>query len=283
MDTTALALLERGDISALLELHRKTFGAAVMTSPDGGQTLVVPAPAPVPVAPAVVQMSTSELQALQQQAQLSASLQERLDVESTARAALEQRMSAFDTDLATRQQSEQEAIAAAAAAAEEKRLAELSFGQKLEEFQVSNNQQVQALQEQLAQRDAILERERQFTELMQYRGQAMQSEVGDQILPELRDLVAGNTREEIDASISALAQRSGAILQQVAQATQQTRQGARGVGVTAPPVGPMDTDSGQQTVTADDIRNMDMTQYAQNRGRLLGAAAQQQRDRGMFG
>jgi DNA repair exonuclease SbcCD ATPase subunit len=239
-------------------------------------------PVPLPPAPATQVQTLSPEQIAQLQAN-SVALQERLDQEAAARAALEQRMAAFDTDLQTRQQNEQAAIQAATDAAEEKRQAELSFSQKLEEFQSANTQQVQSLQQQLAERDAVLERERQFTELMGHRNAVLQ-ERGDDIIPELRDLVQGNTREEIDASVSALIARSGSILQNVAQQAQAVRQNARGVGVTAPPVGPMDTNSGQQTFTADDIRNMDMTQYAQHRARLLGAASQtSQRDRGMFG
>ena len=184
---------------------------------------------------------------------------------------------------APKEKEAREAAEAAAAAAEEKRLAELSFGQKLEEFQAQTQTQVQTLQRQLAERDAVLEKEHAFNELMTYRNEVLNSETGQSILPELRDLVAGNTREEIDASVSAMAQRSMSILEQVAQATGAARQTARGVGVTAPPVGPMDNNSDHQSVSADDIRNMDMAQYAQLRGRLLGAAASQQRDRGMFG
>lgn len=205
-------------------------------------------------------------------------------------------LAALTADREEREKREQEALEAAAAAAEEKRLAELSFSERLAETESRLVQQVGTLQQQLQQRDVILEKERQFNELMTYRNNALNNDrdpegpgrgMGPQIMPELRDFVTGNSVEEIEASISALAQRSASILQNVVAATGeavgQARQQARGVGVTAPPVGPMDNNSGHQTVTADEIRDMDMATYAANRGRLLGAASQSQRDKGMFG
>lgn len=262
-----------------------------MTQPAQPQTapapdaIVVPVATPQPQPPVTTTLTEEEvnrrIEAARQQEKDK--LYERLEAEAAARKKLEEQMQAFNTDLTARQQAEEEARKAAEAAAEEKRLAELSFGEKLTETEQRFSSQVQTLQQQLAERDAILEKERQFNELVQYVNQQMQTEVGQSIIPELRDMVVGNTREEIDASISALAQRSATILQQVASVAQDARQGARGVGVTAPPVGPLDNNSGYETVTADDVRNMDMATYAQNRGRLLGAASQQQRDRGMFG
>lgn len=205
-------------------------------------------------------------------------------------------LAALTADREEREKREQEAIQAAAAAAEEKRQAELSFSERLAETENRLVETVSGLQQQLQQRDVILEKERQYTELMTYRNAALTNDtnpegpgkgLGPQIMPELRDFVTGNSVEEIEASISALAQRSASILQNVVAATGeavgQARQQARGVGITAPPVGPMDNNSGHQTVTADEIRDMDMATYAQNRGRLLGAASQSQRDKGMFG
>ena len=187
------------------------------------------------------------------------------------------------TDLRARTEAQETAEKAAKDAAEDKRIAELSFVERFAEFERNQGTKLQGLQDQLEQRDALLAKERQFNELMEYRRGALDTETGQQILPELRDLVTGNTVAEMDASVSALASRSASILDQVAQATQGARQSARGVGVTAPPVGPLDNDSGYQTLSLAELQGMDMTQYAQLRGRLLGGAASQPRDRGMFG
>lgn len=296
MDKRVLQALVNGDIDQLLAWHNETFGDTVMTAGPAIEPPVVPPAAPpappadtirVPVAPptpppAPTSTFTAEdiERARQQEKEKLYPEIQRLREQQEEHARL---MATFQAEREAQEQAAAAAQKAADDAAEEKRLAELSYAEKLDEFQRNQDQKFQSLQEQLAQRDAIIEKERQFTELMQYRAGALQSELGEQILPELRDLVVGNTREEIDASISALAQRSASILQQVASATQAARQGARGVGVTAPPVGPMDNNSGYESVTREDIANMDMATYAQNRGRLLGAAAQQHRDRGMFG
>lgn len=277
----ALALLERGDIAGLLAHTRSLYGDAKMTHPTPPETITLPpAPPPAPAAPAVQMFTAEQVEAARQQEKEK--LYTRLEEETAARKNLETQMAAFSTDLTTRQEAEQAALKSAADAAEEKRRAELSFGEKLEEASKQFGSQVSSLQEQLAQRDAILERERQFNELMQYRAGLLQQQ-GNDILPELHDLVRGDTPEQLDAAVSAMVARTSSILQNVADATQQARQGARGVGVTAPPVGPMDNNSGQETVSAADIAAMDMKTYTANRARLLGAASQQQRDRGMFG
>lgn len=271
-------------VAATMERNRLKFGGFTMTMPDVvPDAVVVPPLPPKPVPAAAVQTFTAEdIERARQQEKDK--LYETVEAEKARVAALEQQMAAFATDLTSRQEAQTAAEKAAADALEEKRLSELSMQERFDEFTRLQGERVQGLEQQLAQRDAILQKEREFTELMQYRGQVLQSEMGQSILPELRDFVAGNTTAEIDAAVSALAAKSEAILTQVAQATGAARQTARGVGVTAPPVGPLDNNSGYETVTRDDIAAMDMQTYAQNRGRLLGAAANQQaRDRGMFG
>jgi hypothetical protein len=85
----------------------------------------------------------------------------------------------------------------------------------------------------------------------------------------LIDLVAGNTIEEVDASVDILRQRSAAILQSVQQATQPRQ--LKGVSVTSPVSGPMDNQQEYQTLNSDDIRNMTMDQYVKMRDRLLSS------------
>jgi hypothetical protein len=296
---TTLALLEAGDVKGLLALNRDRYGEMVMTIPATEPAVVIPAAPPAP-APTVQQIPADILADPRVAAAVEAArkqekdkLYETIEAEKQRVAALEQQMSAFSTDLTTRQQAEEAALKAAADAAEEKRLAELSFGEKLSEFQAQMTQQVGGLQTQLEQSQAIIAKEREFNELMQYRNTALTNEdpngpgrgLGPQIIPQMRDLVLGNNREEIEASISALAERSASILSDVATATagRTALPPARGVGVTAPPVGPLDNDSGYQTLSLEELQAMDMTQYSQLRGRLLGAASQQQQGRGMFG
>lgn len=249
-------------------------------TPASGTTVTIPVPPPpTPTAPTSTFTAEDIERARQQEKE---KLYPELNQLKAKQAEQDQLLATFQAEREERERREQEAIAAAAAAAEEKRLAELSYGEKLAEFQAQQEQRFAEMQNQLALRDAMLEKERSFTELMQYRAARLEQE-GDDIIPQLRDMVVGDTREQIDASISALKERSEAILTEMAAATGAARQSARGVGVTAPPVGPLDNNSGHESFSAEQLRDMDMGTYAQLRGRLLGAASQQQRDRGMFG
>lgn len=184
----------------------------------------------------------------------------------------------------------QEAQAAAAADAQAKaeeaaRKAaeeEMSAKELLEKRQQEWDQRFAQMEQRAAAAEAVIEQERAFQALQQYRAQRLEEEA-ENILPELLDLVTGTTQEEVEASLSAMKTRTANILGNVAAAQQQQRQQARGVPVTAPPVGPMDNNPEYETVTADDIRNMDMATYMKNRDRLLGAASQRTQNRGLYG
>lgn len=128
---------------------------------------------------------------------------------------------------------------------------------------------------------AQLEAERQFAMVTQYRAQRLEEE-RDTIIPELLDMVSGNTPEEIDQSIAGLQDRSSRILSSAQQAAQTARRDLSGARVTAPPAGPLDDYSEQQTVTAEDISQMSMGEYAKYRARLLGKAGSGQ-STGLFG
>jgi DNA repair exonuclease SbcCD ATPase subunit len=127
----------------------------------------------------------------------------------------------------------------------------------------------------------LLEREREYTELNEYRTSRLRQEENE-IIPELLDLIAGNSKEEIEESITGLKDRSSRILDSAQQAMQSARKEMTGSRVTAPPTGPLDTNSDQQQFTADQIAAMSVTEYAKYRGKLLGQAATD-RGKGIFG
>jgi hypothetical protein len=127
----------------------------------------------------------------------------------------------------------------------------------------------------------LLEREREYTELNEYRTSRLRQEENE-IIPELLDLIAGNSKEEIEESITGLKDRSSRILESAQQAMQSARKEMTGSRVTAPPTGPLDTNSDQQQFTADQIAAMSVTEYAKYRGKLLGQAATD-RGKGIFG
>lgn len=137
----------------------------------------------------------------------------------------------------------------------------------------------QRLAEERAEREkafAMLEQERRHAGLQTYLAQRM-AEVGDTITPELRDLVAGNTPEEIDASIQLLVEKSNLIKTNVMDGFRQVNAARPTVGVTAPPVGPMETSQTTRTYTADELKALSAEDYAAQREDLLRAASASRR------
>ncbi len=175
--------------------------------------------------------------------------------------------------LQEQRQAEIDAAAATAAAAEaeaqRQREAEMDARGLLETRSSEWESRFTELQQQIASRDALLEQERRYTDLMAHRSNVMLQR-GDNILPELRDLVQGNTPDEIDRSVALLEERSLSILQNVAPTAPPPP--PRGPSVTAPPVGPMESGSSTRTYTPQELKDMPMSEYAQLRDRLLGAA-----------
>ena len=151
---------------------------------------------------------------------------------------------------------------------------ETEFDEKLKVVETEWEGRLAKIEEERASQDAMLEKERRYRELEVYQQRRM-TEEEEYIIPELRDLVAGTTEDEIENSISVLRDRSSAILESIQQTAQPSS--LRGSPITAPPVGPMETQTEQQTLSAEDIRDMPMEQYMQMRDRLLKARPSQGR------
>ena len=128
---------------------------------------------------------------------------------------------------------------------------------------------------------ALLERERQFQDLMNYRQSRLEQE-RDNIIPELIDLIEGDSQDAVEQSIANLKDKSVRILQSAQAAMQNARQQMAGARVTAPASGPLDNDSEQQSYSPDSIRDMSLSDYAKQRAKLLGSAANN-RGQGLFG
>ena len=124
----------------------------------------------------------------------------------------------------------------------------------------------------------LLERERQYSELSTYRNRRLEEE-RDNVIPELIDLISGNTPEEIEQSIAGLRDRSSKILESAQQAIQAQRRDMKGTSTTLPPT--MENNSAQQSFTADQIAAMSVTEYAKYRDSLLPNA--NARNKGIFG
>ena len=128
---------------------------------------------------------------------------------------------------------------------------------------------------------ALLEREREFQNLQQYRQSRLEAE-RDNIIPELIDLISGNNEDEIEQSITGLKERSSRIFDSVAQVAQQSRKDMVGTRATLPASGPLDNESDSRTYSPNDISNMSMADYAKNRAKLLGESGTN-RGQGLFG
>lgn len=127
---------------------------------------------------------------------------------------------------------------------------------------------------------ALLQREQEFNELQQYRNTRTEQE-RNEIVPELIDLISGNTKEEIEASVADLKSRSQRLLESVAAVSQQTRKEMVGARITMPASGPLDNNSDQSSFTPEAIANMSQAEYAKNRSKLLGNSTT--RGQGLFG
>ena len=128
---------------------------------------------------------------------------------------------------------------------------------------------------------ALLEQERAYADLQNYRTQRLDQE-REAIIPELVDLISGNTREELDASLEGLKERSARILESAQQAMQATRRDMTGTRATLPPAGPLETNSEQREFSAADIAAMSQAEYSKYRERLLSPTARGV-TQGMFG
>jgi hypothetical protein len=119
----------------------------------------------------------------------------------------------------------------------------------------------------------IFSKERALQEVAIYRRDRIEQE-GNDLLPELRDFVAGDTPEAIDASIEGLKLRSQQILMNIlAQEPAQVPYQPRGAAPTAPPVGPMEQLPSYESLTPEDIKGMDMETYKRYRTQLLQATS----------
>lgn len=192
-----------------------------------------------------------------------------------------------------KEREEREALEAERAARRKEREAQRQAEQKAQEEEEmsfksllkTKEQEFQAqLEQERMEREkaiALLQREREFQELNQYRQQRLEAE-RENIIPELIDLISGNTQEEIEQSIAGLKERSAKIFESVASASQQTRKEMVGTRATLPASGPLDNDSEQRSFSPNDISNMSLADYAKNRAKLLGNNGNN-RGQGLFG
>lgn len=184
-------------------------------------------------------------------------------------------------DRARRIQLEKEAEDRATSEAEAARQAELTWQQRIEEQTAGIAAQLQTEREERRREQALFEKEREYSGLQTYRAEALAT-AGDAVMPHLTDFVTGNSREEIDAAIARAQSTTTAILGEVQERMQFQRQAMPGTSVTAPAMGPSDTQAATRTFSEEELRRMPMSEYMKYRDQLLPAASKNQRDQGMY-
>ena len=188
---------------------------------------------------------------------------------------------------------EKEEKAARKAAQEAEKLAEEAAKEKQKQFEELEAKDLikltaEELREQLERERqererafALLERERTFADLQAYRQEILEQE-RENIIPQLVDFVQGNTRDEIQASVERLKERSASILESAQSAMQASRKEMAGTRATLPPAGPLETNTESRQFTAQDIASMSVNEYAKYRDKLMSDSARG-KSRGLFG
>jgi predicted lactoylglutathione lyase len=182
---------------------------------------------------------------------------------------------------AEREQRNAEELVRKEAQKKEEEESELSFKDLLKKKEQEFQAQLEAERLERERAFALLEQERKFQEVMNYRQQRVEQE-RENIVPELIDLIDGNSADEVEQSIAMLKEKSARILSSAQQAMQSARQQMAGTRITNPAAGPLDNDSEQKSYSPDSIREMSLADYAKQRAKLLGTAASN-RGQGLFG
>lgn len=193
---------------------------------------------------------------------------------------LKQREAEREAEEAKRKEERRKRDAELAKKKKEEEEAELEVRQLLQKKEEEWQAQLEAERLEREKAFALLDQERRFQSLQNYRQTRLEQE-RENIIPELIDLIQGNDENEIEQSISALKEKSAKIFDSVATASQQTRKDMVGARVTVPASGPLDNDSEQRSYSPNDISNMSMADYAKNRAKLLGTGNNS--GQGLFG
>lgn len=200
----------------------------------------------------------------------------------------DERLAAMETELA-QMRAEREAKAAAEAQAQEavaeaerlKKIAETSAKDLVLQQQSEWETKFAELQAEREREREALAKEAEYNSLRAYTQEQVRLN-SDDIAPQLLDLVTGNTAEEIDASIATMKAKTAEILDSVKAAQTQQRSQMRGVAPTSiPGAGTADLSTTRQ-LTAQDIKNMSMSEYSKYRKQLIGGSDSTSKNRGLF-
>lgn len=273
-----------------LLFHPKTGRPVYLIGGGSQQALEIPEP-PAPVAPPAERTFSAEdiAKARQEEkdkvySRLTAEEQKRKDLEAQVSKLLSSQQEREAAEAAAREKAEADARAKAEQEMSAKELLaqrEQDFNQRLAQTEAEFQQKFQQMQSEREQERVLLEKDRQLAELTAY-AQRRVSEEAENIAPQLRDFIAGNSPEEIEQSIETVKAKSLEIAAAAKAAMDAARAQSRGVAPTGyAPVGPMEIEGGTRQYSAQDIAAMDMNEYAKLRQSIgIGGASN---NRGLYG
>jgi hypothetical protein len=192
---------------------------------------------------------------------------------------MQQQMRSFQADRETEQAERQRLADEAEEARRLKEESEMEVKDLLARRETEWQSQLSKLEQRYDADRAVFEKERAFAQVQEYRRDRIEQEQ-EYILPELRDLIQGDSPEAVDASIEVMKARTEQIFANLAAANPPPIPFQRGAAPTAPPVGPMEQMPSYESLTPDDIRGMDMETYKRYRGQLLQATNPNRRPQG---
>lgn len=166
---------------------------------------------------------------------------------------------------------------------EEEMSAKALLEAKLKETNDTWEDRFTKLQQEREQERALLAKEREYNELVDYRNTQLQANADD-IAPQFHNFIMGDTKEQIDNAIAQAKAATQSIFDEVAAARQQQQPQQRGVSTTGyTALGPLEGTLGQKTYTPADINAMSMAEYAKFRQESGLAGNDAARSRGLFG
>jgi hypothetical protein len=114
------------------------------------------------------------------------------------------------------------------------------------------------LQRESQEKDLLLQHERDVSELREYIRARVDAE-GDNIMPDLVDFITGDTKEAVEVSIANVKARSASILEGVRSVQTAQRAATPGASVTAGNIGFEDASGSTETLTAEQIRDLPLS------------------------
>lgn len=232
-----------------------------------------PAPAPPPA-------STAELEALFN-AERERVRKEEKDKLYPQIETLGQQVAALTKEREDRLAAEQSAQQAAAEQERQRLEAEQTQLQRFEVMQQEQANKLHELEEVANRERAMREKEAELAQITQYRWDRLQQEQ-ENIAPQLADFVSGTTKEQVDKSIELVKAKTAEILSKVQEQQLGARREMAPPISGAPPVDMMGQGENQRTLTAAEIRDMPIEEYAQYRPQLLAAGNERVRTQGIY-